>query len=198
MIGKYIKRDGIFCAIRMIFYLVKTKLFFPKSRLIRFPVYIRGSKNVNLGNLLTTGYGLRVDAFGHSREQIVLGDRIEIGDYVHIAAIEKVVIGDDCLIASKVYISDHDHGIYGGEDDHSDACELQKNKKLKSMAVIIGKNVWVGENVMILKGVTIGDNSIIGASSVVNRSVPANVIVAGSPARVVKEYDSVKKKWIKV
>lgn len=198
MLIKYIKRDGIFSSIRIIYCLIKTKLFYPKSRLIRFPVYIRGAKNINLGRSLTTGYGLRADAFGHSKEQIVFGDRIEIGDYVHIAAIEKVVIGDDCLIASKVYISDHDHGIYGGGDDHSDAFELQKNKKLKSMAVIIGKNVWIGENVMILKGVTIGDNSIIGASSVVNRSIPANVIVAGSPARVVKAYDSVEKKWIKV
>jgi len=52
--------------------------------------------------------------------------------------------------------------------------------------VIIGRNVWIGTNTIVLKGFHIGDNSIIGAGSVVNGHIPANVITAGSPARVIR------------
>lgn len=54
--------------------------------------------------------------------------------------------------------------------------------------VHIGRNVWIGTNCIILKGVTIGDNSVIAAGSVLVKSVPENVLAAGNPARVVKQY----------
>ena len=53
----------------------------------------------------------------------------------------------------------------------------------------IGDNVWLGDHCVILKGVTIGENSVVGANAVVSRDVPANVVVAGNPARVVKQLD---------
>ncbi len=52
--------------------------------------------------------------------------------------------------------------------------------------MIIGNHVWIGENALILKGVKIGDNSIVGAGSVVTKDVPNNSIVAGNPARIIK------------
>ena len=61
--------------------------------------------------------------------------------------------------------------------------------KLKTAPVIIGNNVWIGMNATILKGVTIGDNSVVAAGSVVTKSVPANVVVAGNPAVVIKKLD---------
>jgi serine acetyltransferase len=57
------------------------------------------------------------------------------------------------------------------------------------MPVHIGDNVWLGDHAMVLKGVTIGENSVVAAKAVVTKDVPANVIVAGNPARVVKELD---------
>jgi acetyltransferase-like isoleucine patch superfamily enzyme len=60
--------------------------------------------------------------------------------------------------------------------------------KLKTAPVKIGDNVWIGMNAVILKGVTIGDNSIVAAGAVVTKSVPANTIVAGNPAAVVKTF----------
>ena len=53
--------------------------------------------------------------------------------------------------------------------------------------ITLGKNVWLGGGCTILSGVTIGDNSIIGAGSVVTKDIPANVIAAGNPARVIRE-----------
>jgi acetyltransferase-like isoleucine patch superfamily enzyme len=52
---------------------------------------------------------------------------------------------------------------------------------------VIGRNVWVGSNVTILPRVTIGDNAVVAAASVVRKGVPENSLVAGSPARVVRQ-----------
>lgn len=59
----------------------------------------------------------------------------------------------------------------------------------KPKAVTIGDNVWLGEGAKILKGVTIGENSVIGAGAVVTKSIPANVIAAGNPCKVIKQID---------
>jgi acetyltransferase-like isoleucine patch superfamily enzyme len=58
--------------------------------------------------------------------------------------------------------------------------------------------VWIGENVCVLPGVTIGDGAIINANAVVTKDVPAGTIVAGVPARVIKQWDDDDKKWLAV
>ncbi|MBK8992745.1 MAG: acyltransferase [Gammaproteobacteria bacterium] len=76
-------------------------------------------------------------------------------------------------------ITDSDwHGIYDRIERNAEPAPIR-----------IGNNVWIGDRATVLKGVTIGDNSIVGAGAVVARDVPANVVVAGNPARVVKELD---------
>jgi lipopolysaccharide O-acetyltransferase len=92
-----------------------TLIFFPHCRLIRYPFYIRGRKYIQIGKGLTTGVNTRLDAFpqvveNKSNSILTIGVGVEINDYVHIAAVEQVVIGDNVLIASKVFISDHNHG----------------------------------------------------------------------------------------
>ena len=57
----------------------------------------------------------------------------------------------------------------------------------KGKPIIIGKNVWIGGNVTICPGVKIGDKSVIGAGSVVTKDIPANVMAAGNPCKVIKE-----------
>ncbi len=110
---------------------------------------------------------------------------IRIGDYclicpgVRISSAEEIVIADNCMIASGVYITDTDwHGIYN---------------RVWSMGepgpIYIDKNVWIGDSAIVCKGVTIGENSIIGAGSVVIQSIPPNAVAAGNPARVVKMLD---------
>lgn len=114
------------------------------------------------------------------------GGRIRIGDYVmispgtRISASDEIVIGHSVMMANGVYITDCDwHDVY--------------NRTARSETVSpvhIGDNVWLGDHCTVLKGVSIGENSVVAAGAVVVRDVPANVVVAGNPARVVKELDS--------
>ena len=73
---------------------------------------------------------------------------------------------------------------------YSDFHDLDPEKRTtgipKTAKVIIGKNVFIGNNVSILKGVTIGDNSVIGTGTVVTKSIPANTIAGGNPAKFLK------------
>ena len=115
-----------------------------------------------------------------------IGERVSIGDRVHIGCANYIEIGDDCLFASNIYISDHNHGIYKGKKQSS-IYQLVRERDLDyDKSVIIGKNVWIGEGVAILPGTKIGDNSIIGSNAVVIGEIPANSIAVGIPAKVKK------------
>jgi lipopolysaccharide O-acetyltransferase len=192
------RRYGVLGFIRLVRDTLLTRIITPQARLIRYPYYIRGKTYIQIGKEFTSGVGLRMDAFGTRKHQILIGDRVQLGDYCHIGAIESIVIGDDVLIASKVFISDHNHGNYGVGSDTSPPNTTPYSRPLSSSAINIEKNVWIGESVHILAGVTVGEGSVIGAGSVVTRSVPPYSIAAGSPARVIKEYDFSGKRWIKV
>lgn len=177
--------------------LVITKIFFKNARLIRRPFYIRGKSSLVYKEKLTTGYSVRFDLPGGSKKTLLIGKRCFIGDYVHIVAHEKVIIGDDCLMASKIFISDTSHGEYSGENS-SIPSSIPNNRPLSTRPVIIGNNVWIGEGVTILPGVTIGDGCIIGSNSVVNKNIPNNTIAVGIPAKVIKKYDDITQTWIRL
>jgi acetyltransferase-like isoleucine patch superfamily enzyme len=109
----------------------------------------------------------------------------------------KVTIGNNVLMASKIYISDHNHGDYSGDVQDSPLIH-PSIRKLSYSAVEIQDYVWIGEMVSILPGVTIGEGSIIGANSVVSRSIPPFSIAVGAPARVVKSYNHILGRWERV
>lgn len=111
--------------------------------------------------------------------------RIEIGDCcffaggVRLLAAQSITVGDGALFAKNTTISDSDwHGLYDRIDPRPSA-----------KPVVLGRNVWVGDGAFIGKGVTIGDNAVVAARAVVIKDAPANTVVAGSPARVVKQLD---------
>lgn len=112
---------------------------------------------------------------------IEIGDRNLINNNVAFVAAERIVIGSGCQIGDLVAIYD------------SDFHELNPQTRTRSAGpsapVVIGNNVWLGSRVMVLKGVTIGDNSVVGAMSVVTKSIPANCVAAGNPARVIRRLD---------
>lgn len=178
--------------------LVKTKLFFPRARIIRFPLDMRGKKYIKYGEKFTTGTGCRIEAYRISDviPEMIIGNNVQINDYVHLACGESLIIEDDVLIASKVYISDINHGNYSG-DNQSSPEEKAKDRQLSTNPVKIERNVWIGENVAILPGITIGRNSIVGSNAVVTKDIPEDSIAVGNPAKVIKRYNYKTEKWEK-
>ena len=187
--------------IQLAYFLLRTKLIDSRIRLIRFPFILRGRQFMDFGKGLTTGFWCRFEAYptdNSNRKLLILGDNIQINDFVHICAIDKVEIGDGCLLASHIYISDNSHGRYkGGADDSSPEIQPDSREYL-SAPVIIGKNVWIGEGVIIMPGVIIGDGCVIGAHSIVTTSIPKYSIAVGSPAKVIKKYSDEEKCWKKM
>lgn len=184
--------------IKMTWWIIRSKLLDFRIRLIRRPVVIRGSRYIDFGKALTTGHWCRFEAYPTSDDKSIklkFGDNIQVNDFVHISALEKVEIGDGCLIASHVYISDNSHGSYKGTDIDSSP-EIEPGCRAYSTApVIIGKNCWIGESVIVMPGVSIGDGCIIGAHAVVNKNIPSASIAVGSPAKVIKKYNFKTGHW---
>jgi acetyltransferase-like isoleucine patch superfamily enzyme len=109
---------------------------------------------------------------------------------------DKIEIGSHCLVSWNVGIADSDFHPLAPAQRLIDAQALAPyfrqrppRPKLKTAPVLIADNVWIGMNATILKGVTIGENSVVAAGSVVTKSVPANTVVAGNPALVVKRFE---------
>ncbi|RZL62547.1 MAG: acyltransferase, partial [Pedobacter sp.] len=114
---------------------------------------------------------------------IIIGNDVSINFDCHIACVNKISIGNNVLMASKVFITDHFHG---NASKASIALPPSKRVVESKGPVIIEDNVWVGEGVAIMPNVTIGQNSIIGANAVVTKSFPANSVIAGNPAKLIK------------
>ena len=187
-------------ACELALFLLRTKLIDRRIRLIRFPIILRGRKYIDFGECLTTGYWCRLEALqinDNPKKRIIFGKNMQINDFVHISALERVEIGDGCLFASHIYISDSSHGDYGGGGESAPSI-APDHRPYVSFPVKIGKNVWLGEGVIVMPGVTIGDGCVIGAHSVVNKDIPAACIAVGSPARVIKKYNYDLKKWQEV
>lgn len=192
---------GIGEIIKNMISLIYTKLFFKKARLIRRPIYIRGRKFLRFGKGFTTGYGCRIEVIttdSNTSPELIIGTNCKLGDYVHIATGDRVTIGDNCLLASKIYISDISHGDYSDSENVSIPNVPPDERKLVTSSVSIGDNVWIGDNTCILPGVQIGSGAVIGANAVVNKDIPDNCIAVGVPAKVVKKFNFELNVWEKI
>ncbi|KAB8065337.1 LbetaH domain-containing protein [Janthinobacterium violaceinigrum] len=160
--------------------------------------YIRFGRNISVHKNLWLEAVSEYNGLPYS-PNISIGDRVKISDRVHITAIHSIEIGDDVLLGSNVYISDHNHGIYNGEtNEHSHPAEAPADRKLYSSgSVRIASSVWIGDNVNIVGPAMIGVGAIIASNSVVRGNVADGTIVAGIPARVIKKFNHASHKWEK-
>ncbi|WP_231458840.1 MULTISPECIES: acetyltransferase [unclassified Pedobacter] len=191
------KRYGFWGCIKLIRAVIFTRIWYPGARLIRLPFDIRNRKYIKLGKGFTTGFGCRIEALPileDGKYCIKIGSNVQINDYVHIGAVSSVTIGDNVLMASKIYISDHNHGSYNLEFSDSPLSNPMDRKPIPKPVVIADK-VWIGESCCILPGVTIGEGSIIGALSVVSKDIPPYSIAVGIPAKVIKIFNFETNNW---
>jgi acetyltransferase-like isoleucine patch superfamily enzyme len=110
---------------------------------------------------------------------VEIGAKTVIGQECTISAYRRVRIGEQCVIADRAMFIDFDHGVV----------EVERPIRLQGIYmrdVEVGSNVWIGYGACVLRGVRVGDNAIVGTNAVVTKDVPANAVVAGSPARVIR------------
>ena len=156
-------------------------------------------KYIHPSGALFIGKGSKLlcwDTYNSGRQRQTLEPSLIIGKNFHatrnliIQCAGRTTIGNDVLVASDVFIIDYNHGIDPSSPSYLD-------NQLDVSEVVIEDGVWIGNNVIILPGVHIGKKAIIGAGSVVTKDIPSYSIAVGNPARVVKNYDFHKRRWIK-
>lgn len=199
----YIQKKIRSIGFRLYNYFLAQKLGNPCKLAIHPSAQLSGLSCISIGSNFLAGEHLRLEAVtrygGKSYSpRVVIKDHVAMNDFVHIAAVNYVEIGNNVLFASKIYVSDHNHGRYSG-DEQSDPEATPGSRIIDAdKSVIIEDNVWLGEFVTVLPGVVIGRGSIIGSNSVVSRSIPPYCIAVGTPARVIKKYDTKQRKWLSV
>jgi len=131
---------------------------------------------VKFGRFVWVGDGTKIRC--HEGE-VEIGQKTVIGQECTISAYQRIRIGEQCVVADRAMFIDFDHGMV----------EVERPIRIQGIYkrdVVVGANVWVGYGAAFLRGVTVGDNAVVGTSAVVARDVPANAVVAGVPARVIR------------
>jgi acetyltransferase-like isoleucine patch superfamily enzyme len=136
----------------------------------------KGGRNI----WLESGVKLTV---ANKESKLFIGDFVFINSYTIIDCHYEINIGNRVQIGPHCYIGDFDHDI-------SVDIRYRHHRSENNFAKVdIESNVWIGAGVIILKGVTIGKNSVIAAGAVVTKSIPANVLAGGVPARIIKTIE---------
>lgn len=116
------------------------------------------------------------------RPELIIGHNVDIGWQTTIAVATQVILEDNVRMAGRAFLA----GYPGHPLDPDARAAGAPDTDDQIGKIHLKKNVWLGTGVSVLPGVTIGENTIIGAGSVVTKDLPANVIAAGNPARVVR------------
>ncbi len=156
--------------------------------------FITFKKSVSIGRL---SWIEAVSEFNNQKfdPEIIIGDNFSSSDRLHISAVNSIVIGNNCLLGSGIYISDHNHGSYKNNNHSHPSVAPIKRPLISHGTVILEDNVWIGDNVVILGPVVIGAGAVVGANSLVNQDIPASSIAAGLPAKVVKIFNHKSGTW---
>jgi len=161
-------------------------------------------RSARIENNLCDPKVIKIGAFTHVRGDLFIfghGGRIVIGDYCYIGensklwSAKEILVGDRVLIAHNVNIFDNLTHPLGARKRHDQYKEIiikghPKNIDLAEKEVIIKNDAWIGCMSIILPGVVIGEGAVVGAGSVVTKDVPPYTIVAGNPAKIIREIPS--------
>jgi acetyltransferase-like isoleucine patch superfamily enzyme len=142
----------------------------------RLEIQIARRGRVRFGRFVWLGDGCKIRC--HEGE-VIIGDKTVLGQECTISAYQHVRIGEQCVVADRAMFIDFDHGVVEVE-------RPTRTQGIYKRDVEVGSNVWIGYGACILRGVQVGDNSVIGTYSVVTRDVPANAVVGGIPARILR------------
>lgn len=175
------------------------RLFPPKDCIMGKGVVLYDTALIN-NNLGDPG-AIKIGGFTHVRGELMTfghGGKITIGEYCYVgeqtriwSALE-ITIGDRVLISHNVNVFDSDTHPLEPKARHAQFKEIittghPKSLDLREKPIVIADDVLIGCNSIILSGVLIGKGAIVGAGSVVTRDVPPYTIVAGNPAKVIRE-----------
>ena len=196
----------------LIFYTFKTRLFMllrgllflRKKVFLGADVKILNKSNFDFGNNVTIeahsiidGYSSRKIVLGNNAKigmyskllstshlatygkGLVMGNNSAVGDFCHFGAPGGITIGNDVIMGSFVSFHSENHNFQGSS-------KLIREQGVNSKGIILGNNIWVGAKVTFLDGCEVGDNSVVAAGAVVNGIFPANSVIGGVPAKVIK------------
>lgn len=167
--GVILDRGSKFVGVPMIYMFPKSKIVIGRS------VEIRSAR---MSNFIGINRMSIIATHGENAE-VKIGDFCGMSGTV-IGAKKSITIGNNVMIGANVLITDFDwHSL--------DPTARSQGASSESNPIIIGDNVFIGYSAIILKGVSVGKNSVIGANSVVTSNIPANVIAAGNPCKVISE-----------
>lgn len=146
------------------------------------PVFWRGRPTLDIYGTLKLGDDAKIYARPYpARITVAQGATIEMGETpginygVEIYASKSIKMGDNAMIGDLATLYD------------TDFHRIEEGAEVRQGPIVLGDNVWIGRAAIVLPGVTIGDHSIVAAGAVVTKDVPARVVVAGNPAKIVRE-----------
>lgn len=198
LIGRFF---GLFFGTKMEYYYHRVQMYlytgmvhrryrhFGKNSLVSPHTIYQGEAYISIGDDCTIGdYGF-LSAWDyyegqHLSPNLIIGNGCNIGARSHITCTNQVIIGDNLLTGPNVLITDNAHGEAARE-----LLDIAPNKRLlySKGPVVIEDNVWIGEKASVMPGVHIGKGAVIAANSVVTHDVPDYAVVAGMPAKIIKQ-----------
>ena len=164
--------------------------FGPCSEISAPVVSIVNPPGISIGAFVKIGsFGVLEALVPERGVSLLIADGAYIGHFPRITAVGGVVIGEEALIADRVYLSDTGH-VYEDPDQPIKRQGLRDGRRLE-----ICRGAWIGIGASVVGNVRIGENAVVGANAVVREDVPDFTVVAGNPAQVVRRHDGDRWEW---
>jgi acetyltransferase-like isoleucine patch superfamily enzyme len=139
---------------------------------------LHGAGQVHLGRVALRSFTARIELGAERGGRLNVGDGVFINQGASVVASLEIDIGPGARIGDFAAIFDSDHH------------PVEQGAVIRRAPVVIGANAWIGRGAMVLPGVTVGDHAVVAAGSIVTRDVPSRTLVAGNPARPVRELNA--------